>query len=92
LDLKFAKFRGNVWAPKSKLAENSGICDQILLNNFEVPNIFLGQVYFSESLGCKLVENYDELKNCSFLFQIIEKQSANFYKICTKISEKNHIS
>jgi hypothetical protein len=33
------------WAPKSKFAGKSGICDYIFLNNFEVPNIFLGQIY-----------------------------------------------
>jgi hypothetical protein len=49
----------------------------IFLDNFEVSNIFLGHT-FSESLGCKLVENYDEFKNSSLLFQGIVKQSKKF--------------
>jgi hypothetical protein len=68
--------------------------------------------YFSESLGYKLVENYDGFEKNSLFFQRIVKQSkkssatdmprnklhshtqfsADFYKICTKKSEKDHIS
>jgi hypothetical protein len=32
-------------APRSKFAEKSEICAYIFLNNFDVPNIFLGQVH-----------------------------------------------
>ncbi len=34
-----------IWALKSKFAEKSGNCGHIFLNNSEVSNIFLGQVY-----------------------------------------------
>jgi hypothetical protein len=38
------------WAPKSKFAGKSGTFDHIFLNNSEVPNIFLGQVYLFRKL------------------------------------------
>jgi hypothetical protein len=47
--------------PKSKFAEKSETFDH--------------KYYFSESLGCKLTENYDELKNISLFFQRIIKKS-----------------
>jgi hypothetical protein len=97
---------------KSKFGEKSGIFDHIFLNNFLMSSIFLGQIYLSESLGCKLTENYDGFENSSLFFseghKTVKKKfgirhaskqtpfhtqfSADFYKISTKKSEKDHIS
>jgi hypothetical protein len=68
-------------------------------------SIFLGQIYFSESLGCKLTENYDGFENSSLFFQRIVRQSKkvrhstcletksililNFPQISTKYPPKN---
>jgi hypothetical protein len=41
-------------------------------------NVFCwDKYYFSESLGCKLIENYDGYKNILLFFQRIVKQSKN---------------
>ncbi len=75
LDSKFAKFRVKV-VPRSRNLLKSGRP----LNTFSWItlkfNVFCwDKYYFSESLRCKITENYDGFKNILLFFQRIVKQS-----------------
>ncbi len=68
LDLKFAKFSVKVGHRSRNLLKKVGSVSTFSWITLKFNVFCWDKYYFSESLGCKLTENYDELKNISLFF------------------------
>jgi hypothetical protein len=68
LDKKFAKFRVKVGPRSRNLLKKLGLLTTFSWKTLKFNVFCWDKYYFSESLGCKLIEYYDELKNISLFF------------------------
>ncbi len=69
LDLKFAKFRVKVDPRSRNLLKKLGSVTTFSWITLKFNVFCWDKYYFSESLGGKLTENYNEFKNSSLFFQ-----------------------
>ncbi len=77
LDLKFAKFRVKV-GPRSQNFLKKVVTATFSWITLKFNVFCWDKYYFSESLGCKLIENYDGFKNILLFFQKVVRQSKKF--------------
>ncbi len=75
LDLKFAKFCVKVGPRSRNLLKKVGSVTKFSWITLKFNVFCWDKYYFSESLGSKLTENYNEFKNSLLFFQGIVKQS-----------------
>ncbi len=75
LDLKFVKFRVKVGPRSRNLLKKVGSVTTFSWITLKFNVFCWDKYYFSESLGCKPIENYDGFKNILLFFQKIVKQS-----------------
>jgi hypothetical protein len=68
LDLKFAKFCVKVGPRSRNLLKKVRPLTTFSWITLKFNVFYWDKYYFSESLGCKLIENYDELKKISLFF------------------------
>ncbi len=70
---KFAKFRVKVGPRSRNLLKKVGPLTTFSWITLKFNVFCWDKYYFSESLGCKLIENYDEIKNISLFFILNRK-------------------